>query len=134
MRLHIPDNFKTTKYLAIFISIIFIMALGLRLIMVNNTVVTGHLRADAGEYYLYVVNLKHFGIYSHSDNLLHESKKSIAPEPDARRTPGYSLFIYPFVEYPPSKSMFNRILVAQAILSAITIFLRLSLPSNCGIL
>ncbi len=113
-----------SKYrLAISLVAIFIVALTLRIIMVNDTVVINPLRADAGEYYLYSVNLKQYGVYSLADNILHDEKKHQTPQPDANRTPGYSLFIYPFVDFPPTKDMFDHVLLLQAFLSALTVLI-----------
>lgn len=95
---------------------IFVIGFNLRLQMVQQTIVDTPIRADAAEYYLYAYNLTQYGVYSRQRQF--EGEK---PTPDAFRTPGYSLFLLPFVEFPPTHKMVHHIVVTQAIISTLTI-------------
>lgn len=99
-------------------SAIVAVAAYLRIVMVEETEVLAPIRADAREYYNYAYNLKSKGIYS-----LQDINDSSTPVPDAERNPGYSLFILPFVEYPPTYEMIERIAWAQVALSVLTLVL-----------
>jgi 4-amino-4-deoxy-L-arabinose transferase-like glycosyltransferase len=106
------------KFLGAFI--LFLLAMGLRLGAVNNTVINEPINADASDYYTYAVHLKYHHTYSR------ERLPGNAPQPDALRAPGYPAFLVPFVGYPPTESMLRRILLAQAVLDSITVLLVLS--------
>lgn len=60
----------------------------------QGSLVQGPARADAGQYLLYAWNLKYEGVYSRSDSAF---QGGVTPEPDAVRTPGYPLFLTPFM-------------------------------------
>lgn len=96
------------------------LALGLRVHTVFNTEVIVPLRADAGEYFLYAYNLKHFGIFSMSPAGFAQTG---TPEPDAFRTPGYPLFLALFIDDKVSEKMLAQILLTQAFLSTLTVYL-----------
>lgn len=89
--------------------------------MITKTIVDHPIRADAADYYFYAFNLRHYGVYSkqQTDGTSDFSKKLV---PDAVRPPGYSLFLLPFVEFPPTAEMVRHITFSQAVASAVTIF------------
>jgi 4-amino-4-deoxy-L-arabinose transferase-like glycosyltransferase len=110
------------EYLRILGSVIlFTLAMSLRVDAVNNTVIDEPINADATDYYTYAVHLKYHHTYSR------EKLPSNDPQPDALRTPGYPVFLVPFVKYPPTESMLWRIELAQALLDSITVLLALSI-------
>jgi 4-amino-4-deoxy-L-arabinose transferase-like glycosyltransferase len=90
--------------------------------MLLQTEVLVPIRADALDYYLYALNLKECGTYSRSRAII-EAGCSQAPAPDAQRTPGYPLFLLPFVYYPIDQSMLDRILWTQALIGVLTIWI-----------
>ena len=97
---------------------VFTAGLYLRIEMASKTVVDTPIRADAAEYYLYAYNLEKYGVYSRQRP---SQIEDYIPVPDAHRTPGYSLFLLPFIKiYPPLK-MVGFVVVTQAIISALTI-------------
>jgi 4-amino-4-deoxy-L-arabinose transferase-like glycosyltransferase len=106
---------------------ILILALGLRVHTVLNTEVNNPLRADAGEYFLYAYNLNHFGIFSRSADGFAQTGM---PEPDAYRTPGYPLFLALFVDGKASEKMLAQILLAQALLSTLVVYLTFLICRN----
>ena len=101
---------------------IFSIGLNLRLLMVQQTIVDRPIRADAAQYYFYAYNLTQYGVYSKQRPGQFEGEK---PTPDAQRTPGYSLFLLPFVEFPPTLQMVHHIVITQAIISTLTILVAL---------
>ena len=100
---------------------IFFLGLSLRLFAAAETKVHVPIRADARDYYLYAYNLRHHHTYSRDDGAL----KSVhtAPVPDAVRQPGYPLFLTLFVDGLPSGEMLGKIVISQALLSALTLIL-----------
>jgi len=97
---------------------VFTAGLYLRVEMANKTVVYKPIRADAKEYYLYAYNLAKYGVYSRQ---VPRQVEDFTPVPDAHRTPGYSLFLLPFIKISPPLKMVGVVVVTQAIISALTI-------------
>lgn len=98
------------------------LAFFMRLAMVDMIEGTIPIRNDAKEYYFYTVNLKESGVYSSMrPKALSDSEGALVP--DARRPPGYALFLYPFVEAPPTLEMVRTIRVAQVVLSTLTVLI-----------
>lgn len=110
-------NQSYSKYISI--ALIFILALGLRLIAVNNTVVDVPLRADAGDYYSYALNLKKYGVYSR------ERDPNKTPTADAVRSPGYPLFLLAFVDDPPSDESVSLVMLVQSIIDSLCVLVAL---------
>ncbi len=94
----------------------------MRIFMVSTTTMDDPIRADAKEYYFYAYNLKQFGVFS-SKPIPASINSRISPQPDAARTPGYPLFLLPFVTYPPTDDMLRTITITQAILSSLAILI-----------
>lgn len=96
------------------------MAVWLRVFMVSETQVLVPIKADALDYFLAACNVKTFGVYSKSLQPL-EGGGGAPPAPDALRPPGYSLFLLPFVEFPPTAAMVRNVQIAQVLLSVLLI-------------
>lgn len=104
---------------------IFILSFSLRMYTIIYTVIDRPIRAnvldyyhsDASDYYNYALNLKYHKIYSRQD-----ITESII-RPDAIRSPGYSVFLIPFVKHPPSDAMLFGINMVQSILDSICVLL-----------
>lgn len=77
-------------------------------------------RADAGQYALYAWNLKNHGVYSRSDSALRED---IAPEPDAFRSPGYPMFLLPFMGRELTTAFIPAVTTVQSLLVGATVLL-----------
>lgn len=75
-------------------------------------------RADAGQYIWYAWNLKHHGVYSHSDSALTEG---IIPAPDALRTPGYPFFLLPFLGRELTPAFIQPVQTIQSLLVGATV-------------
>jgi 4-amino-4-deoxy-L-arabinose transferase-like glycosyltransferase len=104
--------------IALMITGIFSIGLILRVEMIEETVVVTPIMKDAEDYYFYAYNLTKYGVYSRQRPGQFESPK---PSADTHRPPGYPLFLLPFVTSPPTLKMVSSIVVAQAIISALTI-------------
>lgn len=111
------------RHPSVLISLVLLSAFAfyLRFASVAGTEVDHPLRADAKDYFLYAYNLRHFHVYSSA------VPKSNSPDPkltpDSVRTPGYPLFLLPFVDGPPNRQMLGKILFTQALLSTLTVLL-----------
>jgi hypothetical protein len=106
------------------ILLLFIFALGLRITYQQEAIVRNHIISDAKEYFLGAYNLRFFGVYS---TLATESGNS-KPKPNAVRTPGYSLFLTPFIYTSQDIPQFlNRVMTAQAVMGSITAVLAFTL-------
>jgi 4-amino-4-deoxy-L-arabinose transferase-like glycosyltransferase len=86
-----------------------------------NTTVIMPLRHDAGNYFMYAYNLRHKHTYSREIGNLKDLESPVIP--DAVRSPGYPLFIAPFVDGLPDNNIIDKILIFQAIISGLTIIL-----------
>lgn len=103
--------------------LILLLAAYVQFITVTQTEVDTPIRADAADYVTYAHNLKTSGIYS---------REAPAPgatlTPDNLRTPGYPLFLIPFLD--PSidvDTLVARITGAQGILAVLCVFLTFQL-------
>lgn len=102
----------------LFLSII-VLGLQLRLNVSKNTVIELPLRSDAGHYTAYAYNLKLHGVYSGDRTTASNLQRT--PKPDAMRTPGYSLFLYPLVSLKSFSVFITKVIYTQAILGTITL-------------
>jgi 4-amino-4-deoxy-L-arabinose transferase-like glycosyltransferase len=105
----------------IVLCIILVMALDLRLQSVVHSIVETPVRADAREYVLYAHNLRQYGVYSHTDTLTPGPAR--VPVPDAKRTPGYPLFLSLFLGSPPELADIAAVTRVQALLSTATVLI-----------
>lgn len=101
------------------LALIIAMGFYLRCESVSETNVIAPLRADAGDHFNYAYNLRHKGTYSRTQ--LDPSATTAPVSPDAVRSPGYPLFILPFVDGPPSHLILGKIIICQAGISTLTI-------------
>lgn len=93
--------------------LIFIVALSLRLIYINNTVVDTPIRADARSYVSIAINLLKFGVYSHT--------LSDTPTTDVFITPGYPIFLTAILAWQKTiEDTYYFVLHAQSIFMAAT--------------
>lgn len=104
------------------IVILTLSALFLRWDLNANTEVIAPVRADAVDYYFGAYNLLQFGTYSKQVQPPDQAEH-VPPQPDALRPPGYSLFIAPFIEFPPTEQMIAPIRLLQVVLSALVVTL-----------
>ena len=116
-----PSTRRHATGVAVALLLLFGAGLYLRVEMVRHTTVERAIRADARDYYTYAVNLWLHGVHSLGD------PRNPEPLPDARRNPGYPLFLQLFVELPPTSATLNRVAMAQALLSAATVLLAFGL-------
>ena len=116
---------KNGIVIAVTLLIIIVTGFVLRFRAVEETVVIVPIRADARQHYFYAVNLKDHGIYSLQ---VTNPESDIATiKPDQMRMPGYSLFILPFIEYPPTQMMLRSILRLQVVISMLTLLFAVGL-------
>jgi len=95
------------------------LALYLRLESVTETQVINPIRADAREYFNYAYNLRIKHVYSAAE--INPDQPSAKVKPDSTRPPVYPLFLSLFVNGLPDRPMLGKILLSQAILSALTV-------------
>ena len=107
-----------TKFL--WATLLFLVAIFLRLAYQQSAIVNNPIRADAREYYYTAYNLYHHGVYS----IERGADDNAAPRPTWRRTPGYPLFLYPFFLFSKTPHEFIiNVSLAQAVLGALTCIL-----------
>jgi len=83
------------------------------------TVVDSPIRADAAQYVAYAYNLRLHDTYSRQIDALVEP--GVVPRPDALRSPGYPLFLYPFTWSADLDRFGKDVVFAQAAISTATI-------------
>lgn len=117
------------------IAIITLLAADLRFTAIYNTKVESPIRSDASEYFLYAYNLVHYGVYSKAtEAYLHDMQQAAAnngqmtgqnkpgaPEPDAKRTPGYALFAALIMGKDSDMAAVDRVIFWQTLLSMLTL-------------
>lgn len=93
----------------------------LRIESVISTHVIAPFSTDAKEYAAYAYNLRHHHTYSRQ--LPEPGKSTSRVVPDAKRPPGYPLYLSLFVYSVPNEEIVRRICISQAILSTVSIFI-----------
>lgn len=101
------------------LTLVLLLGLYLRLFTVSATQIDTPFRADAKQYSAYAYNLRLHGIYSNNFDAVKNT--AITPIPDALRSPGYPLFLYPFTKSKKLDQFAINVFYVQAILSTITI-------------
>ncbi len=111
------------KYTVLFLMIVIVLlGVFLRYTAIDQTVVAHPIRADAEKYFLCAANLKMFGVYSHSQAAFNGHPEEL--KPDALVTPGFPLFLYPFIKGKDKPLLKIRyFLLTQALLGALCIIL-----------
>lgn len=98
--------------------LILILGLFLRINAVLETEVPNPLRADAGLYFSYAYNLRHFGSYSQDHTWINPAQPA-NPKPDAMASPGYPIFLLPFSGSSPTILTVIWITLVQALIGAL---------------
>ena len=98
---------------------VFVLALSLRVLVVDGSQVYLPLRADAGQYYSYAYNLKYHNIYSITDTW----RTGATPVADDLRNPGYPIFLSFLVDSKASSASLNKIAFVQSFISTLTVVL-----------
>lgn len=104
------------------LALILALAAFVQLTVVSRTVVDTPLRADAGQYFSYAFNLKHYGVYS-SAPTWQEAPSEVAPAADKLRSPGYPLFLLMAGSPEPTEAYLTRITFLQAGLGILSVWL-----------
>jgi 4-amino-4-deoxy-L-arabinose transferase-like glycosyltransferase len=107
------------NFFFLFLTCVLLLGLYLRLFMVSATEIETPFRADARQYTAYAYNLRLHGIYSKDFESLKDANHQ--PEPDAFRSPGYPIFLYPFTATRQLDRFAITVFYLQAILSTATI-------------
>jgi len=95
---------------------IFLIALGIRLAYLENTVVRNPISGDAKKYVGYATNIVQHGVYS--QDLTQD------PKPDTQVTPGYPFFLAAIMSLSPDlRAFYVNVLSIQAIIGALTVVL-----------
>jgi 4-amino-4-deoxy-L-arabinose transferase-like glycosyltransferase len=101
-------------------------AFQLRFAAYRDTVIEGPVRADAREYVIYAFNLKFLGTYS---SLAVDPASGEQPLPDARRTPGYPLYLAMFIDNPLTYGSLSNALLGQVLMGTCVVLLTFLLAS-----
>lgn len=106
-------------------AVVIVIGALLRIQVHSSTVVDTPVRADARDYFVAALNLKAFGIYSHSDDALRGLSE--APEKDAFRAPLYSVYLASLLNIPPKPGFERRIRLSQSILGLFIVAISIAL-------
>lgn len=119
-----------TATIATLIALTAIIVFGsmLRYLAFTGSEVPRYPNGDAAKYLLYGYNFKNFGIYSRTDMTVLPANTDLTTalevlKPDASVTPGYPLFLSLFLGGEYTEEQRDRVLLAQVLLSSVTILL-----------
>ncbi|MFH1489186.1 MAG: glycosyltransferase family 39 protein [Pseudomonadota bacterium] len=99
---------------------LFLIALGLRLYFQHESIVAEHIISDAREYTIAGYNIYRWDVFS----TLAPSSPETAPDPNAKRSPGYPLFLSLFFHISQSPFQFIRwVTTSQAVLGSLSAML-----------
>lgn len=115
---------------SLLLALVLVLAAWVQLSVVNRTVVDTPLRADAGEYFSYALNLSTSGIYS-SNQEWRGGMPAASPAPDKIRSPGYPLFLRLVGRPVPTEAYLHRVGLWQAGLGILSVFLAWCIASRC---
>lgn len=101
--------------------VILVIGFDLRIQSTLHSVVRDPIRADAYDYAVTALNINKFHVYSLSNDW--DKTERSEPPPDARRPPMYPIFLSFFLGTDPTYGDLRNVLLAQALLSTITIWL-----------
>jgi 4-amino-4-deoxy-L-arabinose transferase-like glycosyltransferase len=104
------------------LGLILCMSAYLQLTVASRSDFANPLAADAGRYFSYAYNLRHFGIYS-SQVKWDPSHDEGKVEPDKIRTPGYPLVLAMLPNPEPTIAFVRRVFLLQALLGVVTVAL-----------
>lgn len=100
---------------------ILILGFTLRIGAAERTMVINPLRADAGNYFMYAYNLRYKHTYSLQVGNIRDLNSPVTP--DSVRSPGFPLFLVPFLDGLSFQSFIDRVVMAQVLLSLLTILM-----------
>ena len=101
-------------------------AFHLRFTAYRDTVIEKPVRADAREYVVYAFNLKFLGACS---SLAVDPASGKQPLPDARRTPGYPLYLTMFIDNPLTYGGLRNAVLGQVLMGTCVVLLTFMLAS-----
>jgi len=101
--------------------VIVVLGLALRWWTAVGTQVDVPIRNDARDYVSYAANLTLHGVYSSDPRVL--IGQWTQPVPDAKRPPGYPLFLVPFLRLGDLGGFIHHVVIAQAWLGALVVWL-----------
>lgn len=102
--------------------VIVLLGLALRWWTAVGTQVDVPIRNDARDYVSYAANLTLHGVYSSDPHVLFGQLDG-HPVPDAKRPPGYPLFLAPFFDPGDLEGFIHHVVIAQAWLGAFVVWL-----------
>lgn len=118
-----PPNRLPARAFQVLLACIVVVGFGLRWWTVQATVLDGAIRSDAIDYVSYTANLAASGVYSSDSSVLRNEKKAREPKADAKRPPGYPLFLGAFFEARDLGGFVLRVQRAQVLLGTAVILL-----------
>jgi len=109
------------KVILLLLGFCLILGFWMRIVSSRETILSSPLCHDAVDYYYYAYNLRHNHTYSR--HAPPSEQPSVKMQPDALRTPGYPIFLLPFVNSFPTARILHRIVFFQALISSLAILI-----------
>lgn len=113
------------KWFLVAAAVVILIGALLRMQVYSSTVVDTPVRADARDYFVAALNLKVFGIHSHSDKALRGLSER--PEKDAFRAPLYSVYLASLLDVPVGPVFERRIRLNQSVLGLVIVAISIAL-------